>query len=42
MFWHSADYSLYTLFEDYLPYDHYVTDDQPAGDGTSMKFLHFA
>ena len=30
MFWHSADYSLYPLFEDYRPYDHYVTVEYDA------------
>lgn len=30
MFWHSADYSLYPLFEDYPPCDYYVTVEYDA------------
>jgi hypothetical protein len=30
MFWHSADYSLYPLIEDYRPYDYYVAVEYDA------------
>ena len=30
MFWHSADYSLYPLFEDHPPYDYYVSVEYDA------------
>jgi hypothetical protein len=30
MFWHSADYSLYPLLEDFPPYDHYVSVEYDA------------
>lgn len=30
MFWHSADYSLYPLIEDYPPYDYYITVEYDA------------
>ena len=30
MFWHSADYSLYPLIEDYPPYDYYVAVEYDA------------
>ncbi len=39
MFWHSADYSLYPLFEDLPPYDYYVTVEYDAVINTELEML---